>query len=63
MTLNIQVEGILADAGNARGGYPVQLVSNIADAVSMRLGNTFEESLSTDWKTYKTNSILNIYTG
>ena len=49
---SIQITGRLAAAGNARGAYPVRVVSQVANAVWMRLGNTAEELQLADWRAY-----------
>lgn len=49
---SIQITGLLAAAGNARGAYPVRVVSQVANAVWMRLGNTAEELQLADWRAY-----------
>ena len=63
MPFDVAVEGILGDAGNARGAYPVRIVSNMVDAIDMRFGNTLEELGYCEWQPYEANALWFIPTG
>jgi len=49
----VEIIGIGANVGNARGSYPVSLRSKVLYAVAMRVGNTVEEMNLSEWRSYQ----------
>lgn len=63
MPLSVTEGSVLGNAGNAWGGYPCTVHADFADAVEMRFGNTYGESLLNEWKPWEEFSTWWIRTG
>ncbi len=60
---SIAIDGILGYPGNGFGGIPIKFLANIPNAVWMRVANTPEELILSDWLPYSPESTFWVRTG